>query len=141
TEGNTDVTRIMRDVKTKILKNDEIKKYFLRAVDDKVDDIIDAFSEIPIKNSNDLKQVTKSLPELNKSVNEFQSSVNRLIYKGKKDSERKEALLELQNILEKIEELDASDFKELTTDEFLDAKDVLMKITDTLFKLKQEMNK
>ncbi|MBF2575092.1 chromosome partitioning protein ParB [Listeria welshimeri] len=141
TEGNTDVTRIMRDVKTKILKNDEIKKYFLRAVDDKVDDIIDAFSEIPIKKSNDLKQVTKSLPELNKSVNDFQSSVNRLIYKGRKDSERKEALLELQNILEKIEELDASDFKELTTDEFLDARDVLMKITDTLFKLKQEMNK
>ncbi|EOW1564796.1 hypothetical protein ACN1NX_000862 [Listeria monocytogenes] len=141
TEGNTDVTRIMRDVKTNILKNDEIKKYLLRAVDEKVDDIIDGFSEKPIKNSNDLKQVIQSSPELNKSVKNLQSSINRLIYKGRKDSERKEALIELQNILDNIEELNASDFKELTSDEFSDAKGVLMKITDTLFKLKQEMNK
>lgn len=141
TEGNADVTRIMRDVKTHILKNDEVKQYFLDAVDDKVDDIIDAFSEKPIKSSNDLKQVTKSSPELEKTVTDIQSSIKRLVYKGVKDSERKEALMELNDIRDNLQELNASDFKELTKDEFFEAKEVLSEIRDILFKLNQGMSK
>ncbi|MEG1313768.1 MAG: chromosome partitioning protein ParB, partial [Bacilli bacterium] len=82
TSGNSDATRIMRDVKNNILKNNNIKQYFLEATDDKIDDFIDAFKENPIKNSNDLKQVIEASPELEKTVINLQSSVNRLIYKG-----------------------------------------------------------
>lgn len=138
TSGNSDATRIMRDVKNNILKNNNIKQYFLEATDDKIDDFIDAFKENPIKNSNDLKQVIEASPELEKTVINLQSSVNRLIYKGERDSIRKEGLSELQDIRERLQELKADDFKELTKDEFFEAKEVLKEINDILFKLKQE---
>lgn len=139
--GKVDATRIMRDVKNNILKNEDAKQYFLEAVDDKIDEIIDAFQEKPIKNSNDLKRVVESSPELEKTVNGLQLSVDRMIFKGEKDSLRKEALNELQDIRDELQELKANDFKELTTNEFLDAKEVLKEIQDILFKLKQEINK
>lgn len=140
-DGNTDATRMMRDVKTNILKNEEAKKYFLSAVDDKVDDIIDSFEDNPIKNSNDLKKVIQNSPELKKTVSSLQTSVNRLIYKGVKDSERKEALTELQDIRDDLLELNSDDFKELTKDEFFEAGEVLKEITDIVFKLKQGIRK
>lgn len=140
-EDNGDATRIMRDIKTNILKNEDVKEYFLDAVDDKVDDIIDAFEKNPIKNSNDLKKVVKSSADLDKTVTSLQKSINRLIYKGAKDSERKEALTALQEIRDDLEDLKADDFKELTSDEFFEAKDILKDITDIVFKLKQGVNR
>jgi len=140
-DGNIDATRIMRDVKTNILKNEEVKKYFLDAVDDKVDDIIDAFEDNPVKSSNDLKIVVQDSPELEKTVSSLQVSVDRLVRKGVKDSERKEALSELQDIQEKLSELNSDDFKELTKDEFFEAEEVLKEITDIIFKLKQGIRK
>ncbi|MBC1922892.1 chromosome partitioning protein ParB [Listeria grayi] len=140
-EGNNDVTRSMRDVKTNILKNEEVKKYFLDAVDDKIDIIIDSFEANPIKNSNDLKKIAQNSPELEKTVSSLRSSVDRLVYKGVKESERKEALRELQEIRDVLLELNADDFKELTKDEFFEAGEVLKEIRDIIFKLKQGIKK
>lgn len=140
-DGNNDTTRIMRDVKTNILKNQEVKKYFLKAVDDKVDEIIDAFENNPIRNSNDLKKVIYTSPEMEKAVESLQLSVNRLIYKGEKDSTRREVLTELQDICDVLRELKSENFKELTEDEFFEAGEVLKEITDIVFKLKQGMRK
>lgn len=140
-EGNVDATRIMRDVKENILNNDDTIQYFLAAVDDKVDDVYDVFENNPIKNGNDLKQTIQSAPELDKSVQELCSSVNRLIYKGKKSAERREALTELQDIRESLQEINCDDFKELTQDELLDAKEALKDIRDIVYKLNEGVMK
>lgn len=141
TEGNSDATRKMRDVKSNILKNDEIKGFFLDAVDDKVDDIIDAFIETPIKSANDLKVVAVSTPELEKSITGLHNSVEKLVYKGVKFTERRESLTELKDIRDELSELKSDDFKDLTEDELFDAKEVLKEIQDILYKLKQGLKK
>lgn len=140
-DGNNDATRIMRDVKTNILKNEEIKKHFLDDVDDDVDIIIDSFAEKPIKNSNDLKKVVQTTRGLEQTVYSLQSSINRLIHKGVKDFERREALTKLQDIRDDLLEINSNDFKELTKDEFFEVGEVLKEIRDIVFKLKQEMRK
>lgn len=140
-DGNNDSTRTMRYLKSSVLNNEEVKKHFLDAVDDKVDDIIDAFEENPIKSSNDLKRVVQSSPGLKETVDSLHKSVNRLVNKGVRDSERKEALSELQYIRDSLLELNSNDFKELTQDELFEAQDVLKEITDLIFKLKQGIKK
>lgn len=135
-DGTADHTRLMRDVKNNVLKNDDIKKHFLEAVDDKVDDIIDAFEENPIKGSNDLKAVIHSTPELEQTAEKLSRSVERLSLKGERNSKRREGLEELKDILERLEELDSNDFKELTIDEFEEAKEILQKIRDVAYKLR-----
>jgi hypothetical protein len=140
-EGNVDFTRIIRGVKTNILNNEGINEYFLDVVDDKIDDIVDAFENNPIKNSNDLKKVIRETPGLEKTVDALRKSVNKLIQKGAKEAERKEALNELIDIRDNLSELKSDDFRELTPDEFIEAKEVLKDITDILYKLKQGLSK
>lgn len=141
TEGSADPTRKMREIKKNILKNEDAKQHFLDAVDSKtdskVDDIIEAFEKKPIKNSNDLKQMVASSSDLENTVTGLQKSVERLIFKGEKDSKRKEALTDLQDIRDDLLELNTDDFKELTQDELFEAKEALREINDILFKLKQ----
>lgn len=134
-EGNVDATRIMRDVKKNILKNDEVKGHFLNAVDDKVDEILDAFEENPIKESNDLKSVLQSTSELEKNTSSLNRSVEKLVLKGERNSKRRESLEELKEILERLEELDKDDFSELTPDEYMEAKEILKNIRDVAYKL------
>lgn len=135
-----DSTRVMRDVKNHILKNEENLSYYLDAVDDKLDVIIDSFIENPINSANDIKVLVSEDNEMGESVEKLINSTNRLIYKGMKDNVRREGLLELENIRESLEEIQISDFEELTDDEFFDAKSVLSEINDILFKLKRDLN-
>ena len=123
------------------MNNEGINEYFLDVVDDKIDDIVDAFENNPIKNSNDLKKVIRETPGLEKTVDALRKSVNKLIQKGAKEAERKEALNELIDIRDNLSELKSDDFRELTPDEFIEAKEVLKDITDILYKLKQGLSK
>ena len=134
-----DSTRIMRDLKTNVLNNPDILKHYVAAVDDKVDTIIEAFEDHPIHSSNDLKVVINRDEELQKSVEKLKKSTDRLVYKGKNDSRRKRAISELEHIRDNLEEISVDDFSELTVDENLYAKDVLVEITDSLFKLKKDL--
>lgn len=138
-ENQKDSTRIMRDLKTHILNTSDILEHYVAAVDDKVDVIMEAFEENPIKSSNDIKVVINQDKELQSSVEKLKRSTNRLIHKGKNDSERKKTLIELENIRDNLAEIKADDFSELTVDENLDAKDVLKEITDVLYKLKKDL--
>ena len=135
-DGSADHTRLMRDVKKNVLKNDDIKKHFLEAVDDKVDDIIDAFEENPIKSGNDLKTLIHLIPELEQTAEKMSRSVERLSLKGERNTKRRESLEELKEILERLEDLDSNDFKELTKDEFEEAKEILQTIRDVAYKLR-----
>ena len=134
-----DSTRIMRELKTNILNNAEVLDHYLPAVDEKVDIIIDAFEAQPIASSNDIKVVLNQNEEIQEAVVKIKKSTNRLMNKGRTDSKRKKALVELENIRDNLEELRIDDFSELKTDEYLDAKDILIDITDILFKLKKDL--
>lgn len=138
-KSSNDATRVMRDLKTNVLRNPEVLKYYLAAVDEKVDDIIDAFEDSPISSANDLKRTVMSDINLQESVKSFQQSTNRLIQKGKNDSKRKLALSQLEDIRDNLEELEVTDFEALNTDEYLEAKSVLREITDITFKLKKDL--
>ncbi|WP_252897696.1 hypothetical protein [Amylolactobacillus amylophilus] len=78
--------------------------------------------------------------EIHEEVEKLKQSTNRLIYKGKNDSERKKALTKLEDIRDNLEDISVDDFKEMTIDENLDSKEVMSDITDILFKLKKELN-
>lgn len=133
-------TLVMRDIKTNILQKPDILKYYLDAVDDRVDAISEAFQETPIKSASDLKAVVSADTELKNQIDKMKNSTNRLVYKGKVDSKRKRALSILQDIEGKLDELKPADFAELTTDENYTAKEVLSEINDILFKLKRDLN-
>lgn len=135
-DGNADHTRLMRDVKNNVLKKDDIKKHFLEAVDDKVDDIIDAFEEHPIKSGNDLKTLIHSTPELEQTAEKLSQSVESLSLRGERNSKRRESLEELKDILERLEEIDPNDFEDLTKDEYEEAKEILQNIRDAAYKLR-----
>ena len=135
-DGNSDPTRLIRDVKNNILKNNDIKEHFLEAVDDKVDEIIDAFEENPIKSGNDLKTLIHSKPELKQTADKLSRSVEKMSLKGERNSKRRESLEELKDILERLEEIDPNDFEDLTKDEYEEAKEILQNIRDAAYKLR-----
>lgn len=132
-------TKAIRELKNNVLNNPEVIQYFLDAVDDKVDDIIDAFEENPIQSSNDLNLFINEDEKLHTAVEKLAKSTNRLIYKGSIDTKRTRVLVELEYVCEKLEDINPEDFNELTAEEYLDAKEVLKKLQDTFYKLKKEM--
>lgn len=138
-DNQTDSTRIMRDLKNNIMKDDQRLKYFLNAVDDKVDVIMEAFEDNPIKNTNELKVVIANNSELQKSVDFLINSTTRIINKGKIENERTKPLIELESIRDSLAEIDKDDFIEMTPDEFIDARDVISEITSLLYRLKREI--
>lgn len=138
-DTNNDTTRVMRDLKTNILKDGERLEYFLNAVDDKVDIIIDAFDDNPIQSANELRSVIEEDEEVEKSVHSLIKSTDRIIYKGKIENERTKALIELENVRDSLSEIDPEDFSELTVDEFVEVRNIISEITDILYKLKKEM--
>lgn len=128
-------TRKIREIKRNILSNPDVKKHYLETVEDKVDDIMDAFSGNPISKSGDLKKVLIS-EEVRKSADGLLQSTNRLSHKGSKDSKRRKVLSSLEDIRDDLNEIDANDFKMLKPDEFHESKEVLNEISDIIFKLK-----
>lgn len=138
-ETQKDSTRVMRELKTNVLKNPDILQYYLDAVDDNVDTFIDFFESNPIQSAGDLKKFVVQDDTLQETVKKLKESTNRLIFKGKKDSERRKSLIELEDLRDKLENLSANDFFELTTDENIEAKEILREITDILYKLKKDL--
>jgi len=138
-ETQKDSTRGMRDLKTNVLKNPEILQYYLEAVDDNVDIFIDWFASNPIQSASDLKKFIDQDDTLNEAVKKLKKSTKSLIFKGQKDSERRKYLIELEEIRDNLDNISSDDFSELTADENIEAKEILIEITDILYKLKKEL--
>ena len=138
-DNQNDSTRVMRDLKKNILQNDERLEYFLNAVDDKVDVVMETFEDTPIKSANELKTVVEQNIEVQKNVNALIKSTKKLIYKGKNENERMRALIELENIRNLLLEFRKEDFLELSIDENLEVKGIITEITDILYHLKKEI--
>lgn len=130
-------TLAVRDLKNHVLNNSEILPYYLDAVDERVDDIIDAFESNPIKNSNDLNKTINENMEIFETAEKIVNSTERLIRKGNLDSKRTRVLVEIENIRDNLEEIKPADFLELTADENILAREVLKEITDILYKLRK----
>lgn len=136
-ENQNDSTRIMRDLKKNILKNDELVDYFLKASDDKVDVLMDAFEDYPIQSASDLKILVENNEEVQKHANALMESTNRIILKGKKESERRKALIELKDIRDNLSDICPDDFLELSIDENLEARSTISHIKDILHRLEK----
>lgn len=134
-----DATRIMRDIKTHILKDSERLDHYVKAVDSKVDTIMDAFEEYPIGSANDIKVVFSKDEDLKKSAETLKRSAERLVYRGENDSKRMKALAKLEDILGILEGIGREDFDELTVDERFEAKNVIQSIRDIVFKLNKDL--
>lgn len=134
-DTQSDTTRVMRDLKQNVMQDGDRIKYFLDAVDDKVDDIIDAFEANPIQSASDLKSVIEEDEKVEKSVYSLIKSTNRIISKGKIENERTIALIELENIRDSLYEIDKEDFSELTADENIQARNIIREINDILYRL------
>ena len=134
-----DATRMMRDIKTNILKDSEHLEHYVKAVDSKVDIVMDAFEEYPITSANDIKVVFSNDEELQKAAATLKRSAERLVYRGKNDSKRMKALAKLETILETLKDMGPEGFDELTVDERLEAKDIVQEIKDVVFKLSKDL--
>lgn len=134
-DTQSDTTRVMRDLKQNVMQDHDRINYFLDAVDDKVDDIIDAFDANPIQSASDLKSVIEEDEKVEKSVYSLIKSTNRIISKGKIENERTSALIELENIRDSLYEIDKEDFSELTADKNIQARDIISEINDILYRL------
>lgn len=134
---NEPPTMAIRDLKNYVLNNNEVLPYYLDAVDDRVDDIIDVFIENPLKSSNDLNKVINENPETYEISKKLVNSTQRLIRKGNIDKKRTRVLVELENIRDNLEEIKAEDFLELNTDENITAREVITEITDLLYKIRK----
>ena len=138
-DKQNDATRIMREIKNNILKDNDRLQYFLASADNKVDVIIDTFAENPIESANELKTVIEENNEAGESIFKLISSTERLINKGKIENERTKALIELENVRDSLSEINPEDFLELTQDEIIEARNIISEITDILYKLKKDI--
>lgn len=138
-DKQSDSTRVMRELKKNILKDNDRLQFFLASADDKVDTVIDTFQVNPIQSANELKTVIEQNNEARESVVKLIRSTDRLINKGKIENERTKALIELENIRDSLSEIDSEDFSELTQDENIEVREIISEITDILYKLKKEM--
>lgn len=138
-DKQNDSTRIMRDFKNNIIKDNDRLQYFLNSADDKIDVIIDTFANNPIQSANELKTVIEQSNEAKENVVKLMRSTERLINKGKIENERTKALIELENVRDSLSEIGSEDFSELTVDENVEARNIISEITDILYKLKKEI--
>lgn len=138
-EDQKDTTRVMRDLKQNVLQDHERLQHFLDAADEKVDVIMDAFEQSPLKSANELKTVLSQDIGAQKSVDSLVRSTNIIINKGKIINERTKALVELENVRDSLSEIDAEDFVELTADEHIQARDVIKDINDILYRLNKDI--
>lgn len=138
-DKQNDSTRIMREIKNNILKDNDRLQYFLDSADSKVDVIIDTFADNPIESANELKTVIEKNNEARESIVKLISSTERLINKGKFENERTKALIELENVRDSLSEINPEDFLELTQDENIEARNIISEITDILYKLKKDI--
>ena len=138
-DDQNDTTRVMRDLKNNVLQDNERLQYFLDAVDDKVDVIMDMFDKNPLKSANELKTLVNQDPETQKNVYSLIKSTNHIVDKGKIINERTKALIELENVRDSLLEIDADDFLELTPDEHLQARSVIKEINDILYRLNKDI--
>lgn len=138
-DKQNDSTRIMREIKNNILKDNDRLQYFLASADNKVDVIIDTFAENPIESANELKTVIEENNEVAESIFKLISSTERLINKGKIENERTKALIELENVRDSLSEINPEDFLELTQDENIEARNIISEITDILYKLNKDI--
>ena len=129
----------MRDLKNNILQNDETLEYFLDSANNKVDVIMDEFEDKPIQSASELKTIVIQNDEVQRQAHSLIQSTKRLINKGKIENDRRRALVELENLRDSLLEIRVDDFEELTVDEILDAKDIIMEIKDILYRLKKEI--
>ncbi|WP_455093223.1 hypothetical protein [Parvimonas micra] len=138
-DNESDSTRVMRDLKNNILQNDETLEYFLDSANNKVDVIMDEFEDKPIQSASELKTIVIQNDEVQRQAHSLIQSTKRLINKGKIENDRRRALVELENLRDSLLEIRVDDFEELTVDEILDAKDIIMEIKDILYRLKKEI--
>ena len=138
-DKQNDSTRVMRELKNNILKDNDRLQYFLDSADDKADIIMEIFEDNPIQSANELKTVIKQNNEAREIVDKLIRSTDRIINKGKIENERTKVLIELENIRDSLSEIEPEDFSELTVDENVEARNVISEITDILYKLKREM--
>lgn len=138
-DNQNDSTRIMRDLKKNVLKDNEVLGYFLDAVDDKVDVIMNTFNENPIKSANELKILVENNDEAQKNAYTLIESTNRLIFKEKKENERRKALIELKDIRDALEDISAEDIFNLSNEEKIEARGIISNIKDILYRLNKEI--
>lgn len=138
-ENQNDSTRIMRDLKKNVLKDNEVLGYFLDAVDDKVDVIMNTFNENPIKSANELKILVENNDEAQKNAYALVESTNRLVFKEKKENERRKALIELKDIRDALEDISAEDIFNLSNEEKIEARGTISNIKDILYRLNKEI--
>lgn len=136
-DTQNDPTRLMRDLKKNVIQDHERLQHFYDAVDDKVDVIMETFQKHPIQSVNELKSVIEQDSVVQESVEALVESTNRIINKGKITNERTKALIELEDIKESLLEIDAEDFSELTADEHIQARGVIIEIKDILYRLEK----
>ena len=131
-DKQNDFTRIMRDLKNNIIKDNDRLQYFLDSADDKVDDIMDAFEDNPIKSANDLKTVIRGDLKAQNAAESLIKSTKRIINKNKIKNERTKVLIELDNIRDSLSYICPEDFLELTRDENEEARTIIIEINDIL---------
>lgn len=131
-----DTTRIMRELKDNVIKDNERLEFFLNAVDDKVNEIMDLFKENPIQSASDLKTVIEKDVEVKNDMNLLLESTKKIINKGKRINERIKPLTMLEEIMEILLDIDLNDFSELTVNEKTQAREIIKGINDCLYKIK-----
>lgn len=134
-EGDGDITRKIRNIKKNILNNPDIKKHYIEATDQHVDDIIDCFSDTPVEKVTDLRSNIENCPNAIEAASSLLKTTNRLSNKGEAASDRRQSLVKLQEIRDDLEEMSVEDLKELHENEYFDAKEILKEIRDLVFKL------
>ncbi|QOD86266.1 ParB/RepB/Spo0J family partition protein [Weissella viridescens] len=140
-DDDKDSTRVIRNLKDNVLKDSDRLGYYLDAVDDNVDFIIDSFEDAPIETANDLRLMYEENSDFKRVADKINDSTQRLIDKGQRDSKRRSALFVLDNLFESLSELSLDDFKDLTDDEYIEAKDILVEIRQVSYKLKEELDR
>lgn len=130
-------TLAVRELKNNILNKPQESYYYLNAVDERVENIMDAFENNPIKSSNDLNKVIEENQEVSNDVQKLVKSTKRLIHKGNSDTKRTMVLDELEGIRENLEEIKPENLLELTADESRTARGVLSDISDLIYEIKK----
>lgn len=132
----------MRDVKSFILSDANNTQNYLDAYEknDQIDTVMDYFISNPVKNSNDLKIAAQS-DDLNPILNNLSKSTQRLVDKSNKTTKRIKVLTNLDKIRNNLDDIHITDFENLTRDEYIESKEVLVDIKEIVHKLTFELAK
>ena len=132
-------TKAMRDLKNNVITKHEYVDRFVNIIDNRVDVLFDEFENKPITHISEINDIIENNTEVYKAAKTMVTSTDNLIYKGGLDIEKTRVIAQLDDVLNKLQNIEGDEFEELEREQRANARDIVSGIREEIHRIKREL--